>query len=96
MTYSFKIFSDQTTIPSPSSIHIADGSNMNVRHKGSISSSDLSLPNTFLIPSLNINLIFVGQLCDLGYDEFFSSHGCRVQDLQTGHIIGKVHKGAYV
>jgi len=63
-------------LPSPSSIHTPDGSNMNVSYKGSISSSDLSLPDTFVIPTLNFNLISVGQLCDLGYDVIFSSRGC--------------------
>ena len=69
-------------------IHTANGSLMNVSHQGSISMPNLTLPYTYLIPKLNYNPIFVGQLCDLGYELIFSSFGCRVQDLRMGQLIG--------
>jgi hypothetical protein len=83
MTSTSNLFSSLSKNNITRSIHTADGSLMNVSHKGSISMSNLSLPNTYLIRKLNFNLIFVGQLCDLGYELTFSSSGCRVQDTQT-------------
>ncbi|KAK2990000.1 hypothetical protein RJ640_009738 [Escallonia rubra] len=69
-------------------IHTADGSHMPVDHVGHVSTSTLSLPDTYFIPSLKLNLISVGQLCDLGFDLHFSRTGCRVQDPETGQTIG--------
>ena len=37
---------------------------------------------------MTINLISVGQLCDLGLNVVFSSSGCYVQDPQTTQVIG--------
>jgi hypothetical protein len=71
-----------------SSIHTADGSLMHVSHTSHISLSNLSLPNTYLTPKLNFNLISIGQLCDLGYEITFSSSRCCVQDPRTGQLIG--------
>jgi len=82
------LFSSLSKIDINHSIHTADGSLMHVSHTCSISLSNLSLPNTYLIPKLNFNLISVGQLCDLGYEIIFSSFGCRVQDPRTGQLIG--------
>ncbi|XP_010263725.1 PREDICTED: uncharacterized protein LOC104601921 [Nelumbo nucifera] len=59
---------------------------------GTVSTSCLSLPNTFLVPQLSLNLISVGQLCELGFEIHFSSRGCTVHDPQTGKIIGTNRK----
>ncbi|XP_010270824.1 PREDICTED: uncharacterized protein LOC104607033 [Nelumbo nucifera] len=59
---------------------------------GTISTPRLSLPNTFLVPQLSLNLISVGQLCELGLEIHFSSRGRTVQDPQTGKIIGTGRK----
>ena len=75
-----------------SSIKTANGSIMNISHKGPISSTNVSLPDTFLIPALNFNLVSVGQLCDYGYEVNFSPTGCRVQNPKTGQIIGTGRK----
>ncbi|KAK3021419.1 hypothetical protein RJ639_046827 [Escallonia herrerae] len=69
-------------------IHTIDGSHMPVNHVGHVSTSILSLPDTYFIPSLKLNLISVGQLCDLGFDLHFSRTGCRVQDPEMGQTIG--------
>ncbi|KAK2978854.1 hypothetical protein RJ640_010424 [Escallonia rubra] len=69
-------------------IHTADGSHMHVDHVGHVSTSTVSLPDTYFIPSLKLNLISVGQLCDLGFDLHFSRTGCRVQDPEMGQTIG--------
>lgn len=41
-------------------IHTANGSQMNITHTGHVSASNLSLPETYYIPNLALNLIFVG------------------------------------
>jgi hypothetical protein len=69
-------------------IQTANGSHIAVSHTGSISTSTLSLSNTYLIPNLILNLISVGQLCELGFDLWFGSSSCHVQDPQTNQVFG--------
>ena len=88
MTSNSQPFSSISSTSFASPIHTADGSPMNVSHNGSVSMPNLTLPDTFLIPQLNFNLISVGQLVDLGYDLTFSSSGCQVQDRTTKKVIG--------
>ena len=45
--------------PSPI-IYIADSSHMHVSHIGTISSADLTILDTFLVPKLSLNLLSVG------------------------------------
>ena len=73
-------------------IHTANGSQMNITHIGHTSASNLSLPETYYIPNLALNLISVGQLCEKGLDVNFSLSGCQVQDPQTGQILRKGHR----
>jgi len=73
-------------------IHTADNSQMIVSHTGNVSTPTLSLPDTFMVPNLSLNLISVGQLCELGFDIHFSLNGCRVQDPRTGQTIGTGRK----
>ena len=61
---------------------------MHATHIGPVSTSNLSITSTFHIPKLVINLISVGQLCDLGLTVIFSSSGCHVQDPRTRQVIG--------
>ena len=91
MTSSSHVFSTLST-RDHTHIHTADGSLMEVSHKGPISLPSLTMPDTYLIPKLNFNLISVGQLCDLGYTLTFSSTGCSVQDPRTGQVIGNGRK----
>ena len=51
---------------------------MPVRYKGTISSPSLSLSDTFHIPKLSLNLLYVGQLCELGVDILFTNYGVDV------------------
>jgi|UniRef100_A0A2N9EJY9 hypothetical protein len=69
-------------------IQTANGSYISANHTGSVSTPTLSLSDTYLIPNLTLNLISVGQLCELGYDLWFGSSGCRVQDPQTNQVLG--------
>ncbi|GKV22590.1 hypothetical protein SLEP1_g32448 [Rubroshorea leprosula] len=73
-------------------IYSADGSPMNVSHIGNVSTKSLTLPNALLVPKLSYNLLSVGQLCDLGLEVTFSTHGCRVQDPRTGQLLGTGRK----
>ncbi|GKV11339.1 hypothetical protein SLEP1_g22603 [Rubroshorea leprosula] len=88
MTSNSKIFSTLTPNTTTPAIHTIDGSQMQVSQYGQVSTSTLTLPNTFLIPKLTFNLIYVGQLCELGLELIFSTNGCHVQDPQMGQILG--------
>ena len=70
----------------PITIYTADGTSMSVSHK-TISSPSLSLNDTFHIPKLSLNLLSVGQLCELGVDLLFTNHGVDVQDPRTGQVL---------
>lgn len=47
---------------------------------GFVNTHNLSLSDVYCVPSLTLNFIFVGQLCDFGYSVQFSSIACCVQD----------------
>uniref|UniRef100_A0A2N9GX63 CCHC-type domain-containing protein n=1 Tax=Fagus sylvatica TaxID=28930 RepID=A0A2N9GX63_FAGSY len=69
-------------------IQTANGSHLAASHTGSVSTFTLSLSDTYLISNLTLNLISVGQLCELGFDLWFGSSGCRVQDPRTNQVLG--------
>ena len=71
-------FSDKAPLEHLITIYTANGTPMPVSHKGTISSPNLSLNNTFHIPKLSLNLLSVGQLCELGVDPLFTNHGVDV------------------
>jgi hypothetical protein len=49
-------------------IQTANRSHISASYTGSVFTPTLSLSDTYLIPNLTLNLISVGQLCELGYD----------------------------
>ena len=59
-------------------IQTANGLHISANHTSSVSTPTLSLSDTYLISNLTLNHIFVGQLCELGYDLWFGSSGCHV------------------
>ena len=61
---------------------------MPVSHKGTISSLCLSFSDTFHIPKFPLNLLSVGQLCELDVLILFSNNGVDVQDPRTGQVLG--------
>ena len=71
-------FFDKAPLEHPISIFIVGGTPMLVSHKGTISSPSLSLNDTFHIPTLSLNLLYVGQLFELGVDILFINHGVNV------------------
>ncbi|KAG5542351.1 hypothetical protein RHGRI_022032 [Rhododendron griersonianum] len=83
MTSDSAIFSSKSHASHAPAIQTADGSHIHATHMGHISTSTISLSDTYLIPKLTLNLISVGQLCELGLNVIFSATGCHVQDPQT-------------
>ena len=71
-------FSDKAPLEHPITIYTIDGTPMPVSHKGTISSPYLSLSDTFHNPNLSLNLLYVGQICELGIDLLFTNHGMDV------------------
>ena len=85
-------FSDKAPLEHPITIYTTDGTPMPIIHKGIISSLCVSLNDTFHIPKLSLNLLYVGQLCELGVNLLFTNHGMDVQDPQTGQVLGTGRK----
>ena len=81
-------FSDKAPLAHPISIYTADGTPMLVSHKGTIFNPSLSLSDTFHIPKLSLNLLFVGQLYELGVDILYTNHGVDVRNPRTGQVLG--------
>jgi hypothetical protein len=57
---------------------------MPVSHVRSISILNLSGSDTYLVPKLSLNVLSVGQLCELGLDLKFFNKCVDVYDSQTG------------
>jgi hypothetical protein len=85
-------FSQKTPLSPSLIIYTADSSHMSVSHIGTVSSPDLIIPDTYLVPKLSLNLLSVGQLCELGLDLHFSNHDVDVQDPLTGKLLGTSRK----
>ena len=85
-------FSDKALLEHLITIYTADGTPMLVSHKGTIFSPCLSLSDTLHIPKLSLNLLSIGQLCELGIDLLFTNHGVDVQDPRTGQVLGTSRK----
>lgn len=88
MTSDNSLFTTKALTSHLPAIHTANGSHMHVHHIGQIFNSKVSLPDTYFIPQFTLNLISVGQLCELGLNVTFSSTGCLVQDPKTGQKYG--------
>lgn len=88
MTFNNDILHNQRSSTHNSLIKTADNSLMHITHVGDVSTDNLLLCDTFLVPQLALNLISVGQLCELGLDVCFSNSGCYVQDPKSGEILG--------
>ena len=87
MTLDESQFSDKIPLEHLITIYTADRTPMPVSHKGTISSPCLSLSDTFYIPKLSLNLLSVGQFCELGIDLLFTNHGVDMQDPRTGQVL---------
>ena len=74
LTSSTNVVSSHITTSLPT-IYTANGSPMHVSHLGDISTPALSVSNVYQIPQLTHNLLYVGQLTELGFSLTFSSTG---------------------
>ncbi|GFS39644.1 hypothetical protein Acr_00g0064080 [Actinidia rufa] len=92
MTSDTSLFSITHPTSSIHPIHTADGSLMTTTHTGTISTPDLTIDHTYLVPALSHNLLSVGQLCELGFHLHFSNSSCFVQDPRMGKTIGTGRK----
>ena len=66
MTSSPDVVSSHTSISLPI-IYTANGSPMHVSHLGNVSTPALFVSNFYQIPQLTHNLLYVGQLTELGF-----------------------------
>ena len=78
MTHDESQLFDKAPLAHPTYIYTVDGTSMPISHKGTISSPNLSLSDIFHIPKLFLNLLYVGQLCELGVDILFTNYGVDV------------------
>ena len=74
---SFLSTSSSSSLPT---IYTVDGSHMFITHIGTILTSNVSLFDVYLVPTLTLKLVSVGQLCALGLTVIFFLTGCLVQD----------------
>ena len=84
MTPHSSLFSELNPAPHPLNIRTANGSTISGYNIGSVSTSNLSIPEVFNVPDLSYNLFSVGQLAELGYRIIFDYSGCIVQDSRMG------------
>ncbi|CAL1400598.1 unnamed protein product [Linum trigynum] len=73
-------------------LRVANGDQVAVKGRGTISSSAITLPDTLYVPGLLPSLVSVGQLTEEGCNVTFNSNGCVVQDKRTGTVVGKGSK----
>jgi hypothetical protein len=81
-------FSQKTHLAHSPIIYTTDSSHMSVSHIGTNSSPNLIIPDTYLVPKLSLNLLSIGQLCELGLNLHFSNRGVDVQDPLTSKLLG--------
>ena len=85
-------FSQNTPLAPSPIIYTANSSHMSVSHIGTISSPDLTIPNTYLVSKLSFNFLSIGQLCELSLDLHFFNRGVDVQNPLTGNLLGTGRK----
>ena len=91
MTSSPDVVPSHTSTSLPT-IYTTNGSPMHASHLGNVSTPALSVSNVYQIPKLTHNLLFVGQLIQLGFSLTLSSTGVVMQDSQTRQIVGTARK----
>jgi transposase InsO family protein len=81
---------------SVSKVFTADGTSLEIEGIGNFEkiykTKTFSIPEIRHVPKLNLNLLSVSQISDYGCNISFSSHGCWVQDRQSGKLIGEGHR----
>lgn len=80
------IVSSKSILSGFQNIYIANGSHLNVSHKGFVFTRQLFVSDTYLVPNLSLNLLSIGQRCELGLKLYFSIEGCDMHDLRMGQL----------
>ena len=78
ITSNLSIFFSKSSESSFPDIYTVNGFFMIVDHVGHVSTSTMSLPHTYYVRKLALNIVSVGQLCDLGLIVLFSFASCVV------------------
>jgi hypothetical protein len=75
----------------PTSIQTADGTHCYITHRGSLYTTNFSVPDVSFVPQLSMDLLSVGQIanhnCFIGFDDPSDF----IQDRQRGAVIGTGH-----
>lgn len=87
MIFDYSQFSTKIIATCTPTIHIIDGPLMHVSYVGTIRIPSLSIFDAYHVQSSSYSLLFLSQLCDLGLELQFFSHGCEVHDAQIGWLI---------
>ncbi|CAN1216395.1 Retrovirus-related Pol polyprotein from transposon RE1 [Linum perenne] len=87
MSGNMDLFSDYQPVTNQF-VEVANGQKLSISGIGTVTTSRLTLPNTFHVPELVPNLVSVGQLTANGCLVSFGSDGCVVQDRRTKKTIG--------
>jgi hypothetical protein len=80
------IFFSKSILSGSHNIYIANGSHLNVSHIGFVFTQQLFVSDTYLVPNLSLNLLSVGQLCELGLKLYFFNEGCDMHDPRMGQL----------
>ena len=95
---SFHVTSDRSQLVScqpvtdGASVQTADGTPCSVTHRGSLRTSQFSVPVVSFVPQLSMNLMSVGQLADMNCFIGFDATSCYVQDRQSKAVLGTGHR----
>ena len=92
MTSDSSIFTSKAHLVIAPIVQTVYNSIMHVQNIGTINTPKLSISNVFHVPKVSLNLLFVGQLCELGVDVHFSSCGCFVYAPHGGEILRTQHR----
>ena len=74
---------------SPSFVSTADDTSLEIKGIGNFKTQNFFILKIRFIPKLNLNLLSVSQLSDLGCDIQFLSNKCLIQDHRFGKLIGE-------
>ncbi|KAG6667767.1 hypothetical protein CIPAW_01G123700 [Carya illinoinensis] len=91
-TPSSSLFSKIHSAHPPLVINTTNGSTMLAPNIGSISTSNISISEVLHIPKLYYNLMYVGELAQLGNHIIFYYSGCTMQDPWIGQALGIGHR----
>lgn len=72
------------------SVRTHTGAMLQVRGKGSLSSTQFAVPGVSYVPGLTENIISMTQLTDSGFSIAFGPHGCTVMRNRDGAEVGSV------